>query len=39
MMQDARHPFYQGLSELALLTLATWQQQLAIVPAERELYR
>lgn len=39
MMQDARHPFYQGLSELALLTLASWQQQLAIVPAQRELYR
>ncbi|NLS56446.1 Tat proofreading chaperone DmsD [Hafnia alvei] len=39
MIQDAQHPFYQGLAELALLTLSAWQQQLAIVPAVSELYR
>lgn len=39
MIQDAQHPFYQGLADLAMLTLASWQQQLAIMPVACELYR
>ncbi|MGQ7804071.1 Tat proofreading chaperone DmsD [Hafnia alvei] len=39
MIQDAQHPFYQGLAELAMLTLSSWQQQLAIMPVACELYR
>lgn len=38
MIQKAEHPFYQGIAELALLTLNAWRVQLDLTPAEPELY-
>jgi putative dimethyl sulfoxide reductase chaperone len=37
--QEANHPFYRALGQLALLTLADWQSSLLIPVAEKPLYR
>lgn len=34
----AGHPFYQGLAELATLTLTHWQHELQVTPAVVEIY-
>ena len=38
-IENAGHPFYQALGELARLTLAKWQSQLLTPVAEKPLYR
>ncbi|EPJ9673351.1 TPA: Tat proofreading chaperone DmsD [Citrobacter freundii] len=38
-IENADHPFYQALGELARLTLAKWQSQLLTPIAEKPLYR
>lgn len=38
-IDGAAHPFWQGLGELARLTLADWRQQLLVPVAEKTLYR
>ncbi|MDY1035821.1 Tat proofreading chaperone DmsD [Lelliottia sp. CFBP8978] len=37
--QEANHPFYRALGQLALLTLADWQSSLLIPVAEKPLHR
>lgn len=39
LQSDAGHPFYQGLAQLATLTLTHWQDELQVTPALVELYR
>ncbi|MGE4801811.1 Tat proofreading chaperone DmsD [Yersinia hibernica] len=39
LQSDAGHPFYQGLAQLATLTLTHWQHELQVTPAAVELYR
>ncbi|EKN4745629.1 Tat proofreading chaperone DmsD [Yersinia enterocolitica] len=39
LQSDAGHPFYQGLAQLATLTLTHWQHELQVTPALVELYR
>lgn len=38
-VENAGHPFYQALGQLAQLTLADWQSTLLIPVAEKPLYR
>ena len=38
-VENAGHPFYQALGQLAQLTLADWQSRLLIPVAEKPLYR
>ncbi|WP_347116184.1 Tat proofreading chaperone DmsD [Leclercia sp. S52] len=38
-VENADHPFYQALGQLAQLTLADWQSTLLIPVAEKPLYR
>lgn len=38
-IEEARHPFYTGLAQLARLTLASWQSSLLIPVADKPLYR
>jgi len=38
-VENAGHPFYRALGQLALLTLAEWQSTLLIPVAEKPLYR
>ena len=37
--QEAHHPFYQALAQLARLTLASWQAALPIPVTDKPLYR
>ncbi|CFQ88954.1 Cytoplasmic chaperone TorD family protein [Yersinia frederiksenii] len=39
LQSDAGHPFYQGLAQLATLTLIQWQHELQVTPAVIKLYR
>ncbi|WP_208787093.1 Tat proofreading chaperone DmsD [Yersinia canariae] len=39
LQSDAAHPFYQGLAQLATLTLTHWQHELQVTPAVVKLYR
>lgn len=38
-VENARHPFYVGIAELAQMTLADWQSHLPIPVVEKTLYR
>ncbi|MEC3939839.1 molecular chaperone TorD family protein, partial [Leclercia adecarboxylata] len=38
-VENAGHPFYRALGQLAQLTLAEWQSTLLIPVAEKPLYR
>jgi len=37
--ENARHPFYTGIAQLALMTLEDWQSRLTLPVAEKTLYR
>lgn len=39
LQSDAGHPFYQGVAQLAALTLTHWQHELQVTPAVVKLYR
>lgn len=39
LQSTAGHPFYQGIAQLASLTLADWQHELQLIPTAAELYR
>ncbi|WP_058910095.1 Tat proofreading chaperone DmsD [Entomohabitans teleogrylli] len=39
MIDSAQHPFYAGISRLALVTLQSWQAALGIADAQIRLYR
>ena len=39
LRENARHPFYVGIAELAQMTLVDWQSRLPIPVIEKTLYR
>ncbi|MNR55172.1 Tat proofreading chaperone DmsD [compost metagenome] len=39
LRENARHPFYVGITELAQMTLVDWQSRLPIPVIEKTLYR
>lgn len=39
LQSNAGHPFYQGVAQLAALTLTYWQYELQVRPTVAELYR
>lgn len=38
LVEHAQHPFYQGLAALTQTTLDDWQQRLAVIPEQRQIY-